>query len=483
MSKRLIKTALAVPLLVGLTLPASAADSDTLKVESKHLTPEQIAEFIKDLLPRPPLPEYPGGGAKDGDITPPYLEITSIDIGTDYASFEWYAEDETTDPEYLFYYWGLAYYCGDYGYNVLGDSFTSLPPGYYTFYVLVEDWSYNQSGEYYPFEIEEPPPPDTTPPSLEITDFSIGTNSATFYWNATDDSPPIKYYYGLQGVSSFSGYSITSKTFSSLSAGNYTFYVYAEDSTQSHNQSPTLYFPFVIDDDNSFEVGGIYNADYQYELLWPDVPTQNITEGFVEYLENYSLWEQNFIYGNVDEEDPFTDNDNQSADGVDLFFYAGHGGEDYIPLVDSGWPVSHTVDYLEAQWGETDVEWVMLFACYTLMGDDAEADNHQKSNGKFAQALDGVHMICGATTPMSAANQYAGEYIAAYLANGYSVGSAWFLGCALTQPIGTRLRIIYEEEKYFNPSTQEADFIWGTGYTLPDEDPDDDYYSYDCYLE
>ena len=234
------------------------------------------------------------------------------------------------------------------------------------------------------------------------------------------------------------------------------------------------------DDDGVIEVGGIYNWDYQCWLgiPWSDVPiTEDVTVGFVEYLDNYSPWQQNFIYPNVDEEGPFVDNDDESADGVDLFFFCDHGGEDYIPLVNdqNPWGNSSTVDYLEAQWGETDLEWVMLFACNTLMGDNAASDNYQKSNGKFAQALDGVHMICGASTSMYG-HTTAGTRIAEYLCSGESAADAWFWGCSWTQPFGTNLRIIFEEECYFD------DCIWGFGDTQADLVPDGDYYSIDYPL-
>jgi hypothetical protein len=236
------------------------------------------------------------------------------------------------------------------------------------------------------------------------------------------------------------------------------------------------------DDDGVIEVGGIYNADYSSWLgYWSDVPiTEDVTVGFVDYLDNYYPWQRNFIHHDIDEEGPFVDNDNNSADGVDLFFFCGHGGEDYIPLVNDQNPLgnSNTVDYLEAQWGETDLEWVMLFACNTLMGDNAAPDNYQKSNGKFAQALDGVHMICGASTSMSGST-YGGYWVAYFLTQGYSVGDSWFLGCAQTQPSGTNLRIIFEEMCYYDPANQEADYIWGTGGTLSDMTPDNDYYSCD----
>ena len=287
MSKRLIMVVLAILLLVGLTLPVSAADADTLTDKGKYLTPEQIAELLKDLPPRPPLPEYPGGGAKDSDITPPYLEITSIDIGTDYASFEWYAEDETTDPEYLYYYWGLAYYCGGYGYDVTGANFYSLPPGNYTFYVVVEDWSFNQSGEYYPFEIEEPPPPpDTTPPSLSIISANIGPDYAEFYWYAEDETTALEdiyYYWGIYDVYNNSYYDVTDFYFGHLAAGDYKFYVIAED--ESDNQSM---------EECEFHVNGYALSGYKWpngvsSLIYKDYFTHS--ELNIAFLQLKNVWD------------------------------------------------------------------------------------------------------------------------------------------------------------------------------------------------
>ena len=47
MSKRLITIVLSVLMLVCLTLPVSAANADALKVESKHLTPEQTLNILR----------------------------------------------------------------------------------------------------------------------------------------------------------------------------------------------------------------------------------------------------------------------------------------------------------------------------------------------------------------------------------------------------------------------------------------------------
>lgn len=249
-----------------------------------------------------------------------------------------------------------------------------------------------------------------------------------------------------------------------------------------YGYKPTLVVSYDLDyqDDGLLEVGGIYNADYQNNLIWPDRPTtENITRGFVDYLENNG-WQERFIYGDVDEESPFTGDDNLSADGVDIFFYCGHGNVGSIPLVDDWWPLPHVVSYEEAEWGETDLEWVFLFACNTLQNDDAYSANYTKENGEFAQSLNGAHIICGADTPMSAEYTEVGEAIAYLLVEGYDVGMAWFVGGLYYHPVGTTLRIIYEEEFYFNPETGEYDYIWGCGDTQPDVSPDEDFYSADA---
>jgi hypothetical protein len=86
---------------------------------------------------------------------------------------------------------------------------------------------------------------DTMPPDTQITggpNGTINTNSATFTWTGSDNVTPtgnLVYAYRLDPIepnfSSFS--STTSKTYSMLANGSYTFYVKARD--QAGNEDPT----------------------------------------------------------------------------------------------------------------------------------------------------------------------------------------------------------------------------------------------------
>jgi len=86
---------------------------------------------------------------------------------------------------------------------------------------------------------------DTTPPDTQITggpSGTINTNSATFTWTGSDNVTPtgnLVYAYRLDPIeANFSSFgSTTSKTYSGLANGSYTFYVKARD--QAGNEDPT----------------------------------------------------------------------------------------------------------------------------------------------------------------------------------------------------------------------------------------------------
>jgi len=91
----------------------------------------------------------------------------------------------------------------------------------------------------------EPPPQDTTPPDTIITtmpDKTINYSKVTFQWTGSDDTTPtsnLTYSYYLRGYDT--GYSPstpdTTKTYTDLPAGSYTFYVKSRD--EAGNIDPT----------------------------------------------------------------------------------------------------------------------------------------------------------------------------------------------------------------------------------------------------
>ena len=185
------------------------------------------------------------------DTTPPDTQITSGPSGTittNSATFTYTGTDDVTPTANLVYATYLQGY--DSGWSSFSSSttksYSNLPNGSYTFQVKAKD----QAGN------EDPTPatrtfivnytaPDTTPPDTTITSGPSGTittNSATFTFTGTDNITPtgnLVYATYLQGYdsgwSSFS--SSTTKSYSNLPNGSYTFQVKAKD--QAGNEDPT----------------------------------------------------------------------------------------------------------------------------------------------------------------------------------------------------------------------------------------------------
>ena len=148
--------------------------------------------------------------------------------------------------------------------------------------------------------------------------------------------------------------------------------------------------------------------------------------------------------------------------------------------------IDASVHYYDVLWGGNDAEWVFLHACETLADDDASSNAYYKisTNAKFAQALNGAHLICGAAgdvyTYTGIVND--GPHVAEFLTgtNGRSVQTvkeAWFRGIDLNHgymPSQTTLRVLAEDYSYIN------DYIWGQGTgPVSDVGVDNYYFSWD----
>jgi hypothetical protein len=232
------------------------------------------------------------------------------------------------------------------------------------------------------------------------------------------------------------------------------------------------------DSDASYpEVGVEWVSDYPGDN---DLPlADDSAEDFYEHLGDTG-WTQRFNRGDDNAWERIFKKyglengwDKYYADAVDIVFFHGHACAGAINFSDD----SHDdewLEYDEAEWGDWDVEWVLLGGCNTLADDDGGL----KSSGKFAQALNGAHSICGAATSLTHANY--GVQVAIRLTDddgegadfAYEVGAAWFLGVYYTQGIGRTIRVIGENSDcFFN------DFIWGQD-SGPISDPTvDGYYN------
>ncbi|MCD6467763.1 MAG: hypothetical protein J7L32_00395 [Thermoplasmata archaeon] len=172
------------------------------------------------------------------DATPPETTITSGptgDITTKDVEFEWTGNDAVTQQKDLMYSYKLEGYDADWSGWTLSKtvSYTNLPAGSYTFKVRAID----KAGNY-----------DLTPATRSFTvlraepytsivsgpEGFVNSGDVTFEWTGTDDSTPTQdlvYSYKLEGYDSeWSEWtSGTTKTYTSLGEGSYTFMVKAKD--------------------------------------------------------------------------------------------------------------------------------------------------------------------------------------------------------------------------------------------------------------
>ena len=218
------------------------------------------------------------------DTTPPDTSITggpSGTITTNSATFTFTGTDNVTSTANLLYATYLQGYDSDWSSfsSSTTKSYSNLPNGSYTFQVKAKD----QAGN------EDPTPatraftvavPDTTPPDTSITggpSGTITTNSATFTFTGTDNvtsTANLLYATYLQGYdsdwSSFS--SSTTKSYSNLPNGSYTFQVKAKD--QAGNEDPTpATRSFTVAYSNRCD----FNGDGKTDILWRNKSTgQNV---------------------------------------------------------------------------------------------------------------------------------------------------------------------------------------------------------------
>ncbi len=193
---------------------------------------------------------YPTGG---GDSTPPDTSISSGPSGTWTSSnnltYTFTGSDDTTSTANLVYQYQLVGYDASYSSASATTTayYTSVPNGSYTFKVRAKD----QAGN-----VDLTPAtssltlnytsPDTTAPDTSIDSGPSGTitvDSAAFTFSGTDDtsaSGNLTFSYYLDGYDfAYSSYgSSTTKSYSGLTDGGYTFYVKSKDEAGNIDPSP-----------------------------------------------------------------------------------------------------------------------------------------------------------------------------------------------------------------------------------------------------
>lgn len=218
-------------------------------------------------------------------------------------------------------------------------------------------------------------------------------------------------------------------------------------------------------DASSPEVGVEWVTDYTYP--YSDLPNSGTSANAFYNRLGTEGWTQKFNNGNSNakaEHFESSGSDSTYIDGVDIAFYQGHGSTNKLDIS----AVSEKVYWYEAEWGDYDLEWIGLHACEVLQED------------YFADALNGVHLICGFSTSAYNYAEDGGAWADFLIDDGnddaYPVLSSWFYGLDIKQPAGVQLKVFGENANCGN------DFIWGQGPVISDPPVDNIYseWTHDC---
>jgi len=173
-----------------------------------------------------------------------------------------------------------------------------------------------------------------------------------------------------------------------------------------------------------------YALGFMQNLGWPEVP-----------LNPYSWWDV-FANGDLASQEAHWDSAGDScyADNVDFAAWCGHGTRAhqlprilrfFVDLIGGEKQPPDKLAWSEIQWGDEDLDWVVLNTCRFLDGTDVE----------LKQMASGVHLICGYQTDMTV-YAAAGEYFADLMdTTGDSVRVAWHQQCQHYQPRGNTARV------------------------------------------
>ena|GEM_PF-1973032 len=226
------------------------------------------------------------------------------------------------------------------------------------------------------------------------------------------------------------------------------------------------------------EVGVEWQSAYGTYDTYPTLNTSDeCAGGFYTNLGTTSqLWFPNFNNGDLFSKEDHWDSagDSSYADSVDFAFWCGHGTTEsetpralrfFVDLVEGQRQAPDKLEWTEVDWGDTDLDWVVLNTCRFLKGNDTE----------LKQMASGVHLICGYTTDMTI-YAVAGEYFADRLVT-MNIKDAWHKQCWKYQPSNNTSRV-------FGATACMYDFIGSTGPILTSRDPgSSSAYTHDDYTK
>jgi len=165
-----------------------------------------------------------------------------------------------------------------------------------------------------------------------------------------------------------------------------------------------------------------------------------------------SAWEEDF------KKQSSGGTDNSYADNVDLVLFSGHGNS-------SGFYFGTTYDdiqlsNLDAEWGDQDLEWIIIDACQVLEYDSGGVYNRWGWN---SDAFSGLHYIFGYDT-VSYDVDTRGELFVQYATSGSTLREAWINATIISEngTKGAYLRADASGTDTYN------DHLWGFGSVSSD---------------
>jgi len=179
---------------------------------------------------------------------------------------------------------------------------------------------------------------------------------------------------------------------------------------------------------------------------------------------NNSVWETDFKVEGLGGADYLY------ADNVDLMLFSGHGSSNGFYF--GTWNDDPQLHWTEAQWGDQDLEWIIIDACCVLNN----ADNNVWNRWGWP-VFKGLHYILGYSSTTYDVNTRGRDFIKYATMYGYSVRNAWYWSTVISED-GTTAAYLRADDATI-PTDTYNDHLWGFGYTSPDPvHPTTLYYSY-----
>jgi hypothetical protein len=182
-------------------------------------------------------------------------------------------------------------------------------------------------------------------------------------------------------------------------------------------------------------------------------------------LRGSGMWSTSFGWANNNawEEDFKTQElggtDYLNADDVDLMLFSGHGntnGFNFGTYNDD--PQLH---WSEADWGDQDLEWIIIDACNVLNFDDWNVFT------KWGwPVFKGLHYIFGYSSTNFDVNTRGRDFIKYATLYGWTLRDAWWAATTLSES-GTTAAYLRAEDTTI-PTDTWNDHLWGFGYVSPD---------------